>query len=157
MLSFDESKGRFSVRVAGVLVHKNKILVHRADRDTHWALPGGRCEWGESSAETIIREYAEEIDARVKVDRLLWVIENFFELNGIKVHEIGFYYLLNFESTPSPAIAGDTFTGNEEHRKLFFEWRSLADLKILKLYPKILLEKLQELPLTPELIVNRYS
>ena len=44
--------------------------------------------------DAIIREFKEESNIRVKIDRLLYVTENFFEGKLGKFHELGFYYLL---------------------------------------------------------------
>ena len=43
----------------------------------------------------------EEIATRVEVLRLLWVVENFFEYFGERLHEISFYYLMSLpENSP---------------------------------------------------------
>src|SRR5688500_10937505 len=70
---------RFAFRVGGLAIHKDNVLLHRADFDDFWALPGGGCEFFEESHVALKRELTEELNASVKVGRLLWVVENFFE------------------------------------------------------------------------------
>src|SRR3972149_1738715 len=78
MITFDEGKLRFVYRVAGVAIDKGRVLLETVGGQDFWFLPGGRGEFLEPSKETLRREIIEEIGARVKVVRLLWVVENFF-------------------------------------------------------------------------------
>ena len=59
----------FNVRVYGILVHENKLLVS----DEHikgmniTKLPGGGLEYGEGTIECVIREFKEELDLDIEV------------------------------------------------------------------------------------------
>ena len=119
-----------------------------------WLLPGGRCEMGESSPEAITREMQEELEIPVKIERLLWVVENFFEYNHFHFHEIAFYYLL---SMPSGCVLLDkpTFTAQDTGVTLYFQWFDLHELEPLELYPTFLKTGLQNLPPHPHQIVHR--
>lgn len=77
MITIEYGGTRFNYRVAGVLVRGNMVLLHKEEKDQYWYLPGGRCELMETSVETLVREFREEANATVTVQRLLWVIENF--------------------------------------------------------------------------------
>ena len=44
MITYLEGGRRFNLRVAGVAIHKEQVLLHRAESDDFWALPGGRAE-----------------------------------------------------------------------------------------------------------------
>ena len=57
-----------------------------------YRLMGGGIEFGESSLETIKREIKEELDATVINEKFLCPIENIFEFNSKKMHEITFLY-----------------------------------------------------------------
>jgi len=70
----------FSYRVGGILIHRDKILLQRAAGDDGYAFIGGHVAFGETTEETLVREFWEEIGANVKVERLLMVAENFFRL-----------------------------------------------------------------------------
>jgi ADP-ribose pyrophosphatase YjhB (NUDIX family) len=82
---------RFSFRVAGLCVDDGYALLHRAETDDFWALPGGRCQIGESSNLAIERELQEEMGVAVQATRLLWFVENFFGNVGnddLQVHAL---------------------------------------------------------------------
>lgn len=64
-------------RNTGVLLNNEKVLIQRGINDTEFALPGGHVNWGKTSAETLIREYKEELGADISVDRLIWIEEVF--------------------------------------------------------------------------------
>jgi 8-oxo-dGTP pyrophosphatase MutT (NUDIX family) len=53
---------------------------------------GGKIEFGEHSAQTIIRELREEIGAEVTALRYLGTLENIFTFNGQPGHEIVLVY-----------------------------------------------------------------
>jgi 8-oxo-dGTP pyrophosphatase MutT (NUDIX family) len=58
--------------------------------------PGGRAELGEPAAQTLKREMLEELNTKVEVVRLLWLVENLFEYADKEYHEIGLYFLMRF-------------------------------------------------------------
>ena len=53
---------------------------------------GGGVELGETSEQTIVREIREELGAEVRDLKLLGVLENLFELEGERRHEVVFVY-----------------------------------------------------------------
>ena len=50
------------IRVAGILVENNKILLiqHHKNNKKYWLIPGGGNDWGETTKQALIREYKEE-------------------------------------------------------------------------------------------------
>lgn len=56
MICFDVSDTRFQRGAAAIVVHTGRVLLHRAEHDPFWALPGGRVEPGETGAATNVRE-----------------------------------------------------------------------------------------------------
>ena len=68
----------FSYRVAGVCIQNGCVLLQKPTNDDGYAFPGGHVEFGETNAETLIREFKEEIGADVRVGNLRWVAEVFF-------------------------------------------------------------------------------
>ena len=55
----------FSYRVAGILIHNGKVLLQKPTNDTGYAYPGGQVELGETSKDTVIREFKEEFGAAI--------------------------------------------------------------------------------------------
>ena len=62
-----------------------------------YRLLGGGIEFGETSAETIKREFMEELGVEVEVQERLDVEENIFTFNGNQGHEIVFLYNAKFK------------------------------------------------------------
>jgi ADP-ribose pyrophosphatase YjhB (NUDIX family) len=60
----------FPVSIKGVVIHANKVLLLKNDRD-EWELPGGRLEIGETPQECVAREVEEETGWRVRVGPVL--------------------------------------------------------------------------------------
>lgn len=135
MISFEQNNCFFNYRVAGVCIQDGKVLLHRSEEDNFWTLPGGRCEIGELSADTIVREMMEETGASFRVIRLLFVIENMFIYHKTRCHEIGFYYLLEPETSGDANKTRGHFFGREGVIKLAFDWFSVDSLTDMEIYP----------------------
>ena len=72
-------------------------------------------EVGETSMAALKREMLEETGARVRIERPLWIVENFFRLPD-PVHEIGFYFLVTLLDDARMNL-GEQFFGYEENRR----------------------------------------
>lgn len=156
MLTMHVGPGRFNVRVAGIALREGHVLVHRLEGDDYWALPGGRVEFGEDSAEALAREMREELGTEVDVKRLLFFAENFFSLNGLEFHEFALFY----EMRPPVDFRTDfgaTFWLEEDGRSYEFCWSKVDEesLAMLPLLPAFLQTRLSALPNAPEHIVWR--
>lgn len=144
VLEFETAGGVFVYRVVGVAVETGRVLIHRAERDAFWALPGGHGELFEPSPETLRREMSEELGIAVEVGPLAWVIENFFDYEGRRCHELGFYYQMGLPPDCALMQGGDgPFPGLEddygpELLPLIFRWQPLDRLEAITLYPECL-------------------
>lgn len=67
----------FSVRVTGILIENDRLLVvkQRLSGSRAWSLPGGRLERGESVEQGLKREMKEETGLDVRVERLLYLCD----------------------------------------------------------------------------------
>ncbi len=98
MISFKANETQtFNLRAAYLIMQEDRMLFQRFREDEYWFLPGGRVEMMEDSPATIRREIDEEYGWKVKDQRLVWVGENLFHLQGTAYHEIGFYYFVQIE------------------------------------------------------------
>lgn len=139
---FKTENAIFNYRVAGVWLYKNHVLLHRDVNDFLWSLPGGRVKIGEDSQNAIKREFEEELGIKINVGKLIWSVENFFEYNSNKFHEIGFYY---FISNVPKDFDSKIFNGKEGDR-LIYRWTPIEELPSLELYPKFLKTELKVIP-----------
>ncbi|MFN8372290.1 MAG: NUDIX domain-containing protein [Anaerolineae bacterium] len=109
---------------------------------------GGRIEFGERSAQTIVRELREEIDAEVSDLRYLGTLENIFTFNGEMGHEIVLIYDGKF--VDNTIYEREGMEGHEDDDELgAFRavWRPLSFFREghAPLYPDGLLELLDGL------------
>jgi mutator protein MutT len=76
------------VRPTGVLIEDNRILIVKQEvsRQRHWALPGGKLEYGETIEQCLVREMSEETGIEVEVKELLYITDRFRHLNNHIVH-----------------------------------------------------------------------
>ena len=146
MLRFDQGNARFNFRSVAVIIHEGYVLIHRGIEDTFWALPGGRVEFFEHSDATLTRELLEELGANSVIKRHLWYVESFFEFGDKKYHEIGNYFLVEFED-PNQFPKNRTFRGLEADVDLEFMWFPLSQLSSIHLEPTFLQKGLLNLPL----------
>jgi len=113
MIRYENGRNIFNYRVVGVAFNDQSVLLHKAEGDDFWVLPGGRVEFGESAEQALIREMREEIDLKVEIVRLLWWVENFFTYENKRYHEIALYFLMqlpdgcNYLIQPGPFQAED--------------------------------------------------
>jgi ADP-ribose pyrophosphatase YjhB (NUDIX family) len=154
MLTFEHAKGRFNCRAVGVLVDRQRLLVHRAEMDDFWTLPGGRVEFGESAGDALARELEEELGVSVEVGRLVWVVENFFAYRGEQYHEIAFYFQVSLPEDSHLTAHDEPFAGDEDGIPLIFEWQPIESLAHLALYPTFLREAVAHMPPETQYIVH---
>ncbi|HEY9635706.1 MAG TPA: NUDIX hydrolase [Coleofasciculaceae cyanobacterium] len=154
MLTFDEGDFRFNYRSVGVIFNRNQVLLHKSEKDSFWALPGGRVEFMESARDTIKREMQEELGINIGVERLLWIVENFFEYDDKSYHELAFYFLISSPSNSAFYAQTKSFKCIEEGSDLIFQWHQLEALEDIELYPKFLQKSLRSIPQVTQYIVH---
>ena len=128
----------FSYRVGGVLIHNDKMLLQRVPGDDGYAFIGGHVAFGETTAETLVREFKEEIRADIKVERLLMVGENFFPWGTRPCHQIHLYYLVSLTDETQLPLDGSFKAVDElgnERIDLDMCWIPLKDIPNITVYP----------------------
>lgn len=142
-LTIDVENYKLNVRAAGVIVHNNKILVHRNLNSNHYALVGGRVEIGEDSENTVKREIQEELGKEVEITGYIATIENFFEADGSKYHEILFIHKAEFINEKDREIEKN-LKNIEGKDYLQYEWLDLDKINEYPLLPKAVQKILKE-------------
>ena len=131
-----------SFRTVGVLLRDNKILVQREKDGTEYALPGGHVKIGETTEQSIIREYKEETGADISCDRLLWVEETFWNWDGRETHSIAFYYFISLKKDSD--IPDDCFQSHKDNCHVVLKWVTIDEMKRLTIYPNFLKDKIEK-------------
>ena len=133
-LTLDINNYILNIRACALIIHNNKILVHRNINKKHYALLGGRVSIGESSDKTVKREIQEELGKDIELIKYLTTVENFFEMNGSKYHEILFIYLADFINAEDKQIeySLDNAEGNDF---LKYEWLDINSLDGQPIFP----------------------
>ena len=137
MLSFLIDGVHFNLRAAALIVDDGHLLLHRAREHAIWSLPGGRVEPGEAASDAIVRELMEETGETVECQELAFIVENFFDWQGVPVHEIGFYA---WATLVSPRLRDKcrSHAGIEAENPLEYRWFSLGELPGVNLFPEFL-------------------
>ncbi len=82
--------------VLGIARKDNKILVSegfdKVKKQTFYRCLGGGIEFLETSQEALKREYKEELNINIEVEKFCGISENIFTYQGKNAHEIIFYY-----------------------------------------------------------------
>ncbi len=130
-----------------IIIQDGRLFtMHHRDRiGDYYLLPGGGVHNGEDLASALQRECMEEANARITVGDILFVrdyIEDNHEFAGNKpgFHQVEIMFsckLLNPE---------DVFVGAEpDARQIGFTWLPVDRLGKYRLYPKALIDKIQDI------------
>ena len=141
-LTLDVEDYKLNIRAGGVIIHNGKILVHKNINKDHYCLPGGRIEIGESSEQTIKREIQEELGKKIDIIGYLATIENFFEMENKKYHEIFFIHKIEFANEEDKKI-NYTMNNLEGKEYLQYEWLDFDKVEEYTIVPKCLKEVLK--------------
>ena len=142
-LSLDVQNYKLNIRTAGIIIHNNKILVHKNINKDHYCIPGGRIEIGENSEKAIKREMQEELGKEIEVIDYISTIENFFEMKNKKYHEFYLLYKIEFKNEEDKKI-DYTMKNVEGKEYLQYEWIDLDKIEEYNILPKCLKGILKE-------------
>jgi ADP-ribose pyrophosphatase YjhB (NUDIX family) len=154
MIRMELPAGVFNHRIVGVVIEDGFVLLHRNIRDDFWALPGGRAELMEPSTVTIQREFQEELGIDVTVERLLWIVENFFTYEDRNYHELSMFYLVSLPEHAAIRDKKQEHQGIEQETSLIFRWFPVKELGEIPLYPSFLRSALTQLPVNVQSVIH---
>lgn len=140
-----------NVRACALIIHNNKLLVHKNINKNHYALLGGRVSIGESSDQAIRREVQEELGKSIELLKYLTTVENFFDMDGSRHHEILFVYLADFIDIDDKKI--DYSLENAEGKEfLKYEWLDIDSLDNVTIFPSCIKDLFKSNTIVPHII-----
>ncbi len=154
---FKTGKNIFRYRVADIVIDEDQTLVATNNMADYFYTLSGPVNLGEMSEDAAVRLLKEKTGAAYRVERLLRVVETFFdyEFNGTKYdfQEVTFYYLLKPLKDVEMNLVNKIGGGRTET----LHWMPLSDLKVKDVRPKVGKETMIELPDNVETIINYES
>lgn len=143
MSSSDPYKGRLRVRVCGILLQEDEILlVHMqspANQKLIWMPPGGGLEFGERLENCLKREFREETGLEVEVQDHLFVNE----FINPPIHAIELYYRVE-QVGGSLKLGSDPEHGRQDQLLHEVAWIPLSSLSALPVVPEKLKNYFQD-------------
>ena len=120
------------IRVAGILIEDNKILLiqHHKNDKKYWLIPGGGNDWGETTKEALIREYKEETNMDIEVDEFLFFSETISP--DKKRHVLNLFYKIHRNNKNDSSIKL-----GEEAVLTDLKFVTKEELETMTIYPNI--------------------
>lgn len=142
-IQFKTNDKRFNCRVSGICIKENKFFLTRLPSDDFWTFVGGKVAFDESTDIAVIREFNEETGVCLQIERLLAIIENFFDLDGYSWHQYIFFYNLKDENNLLEFFDGERKIDDEENA--VYKWFDLSELDNINIKPSCSKEILKNL------------
>lgn len=124
-------KKPFNVRVYGLLIHKQKVLVtdEFLSNMEITKFPGGGLEFGEGTLECIIREFEEELNIPVRVEKHFYTTDFFVKSAFNETQVISIYYIVSTDKPDEITTSEEAHQYNEKKEGAqIFRWLPLSEL-----------------------------
>ncbi|PHM38989.1 NUDIX hydrolase [Xenorhabdus mauleonii] len=130
------------ISAKAIIIHNDQILLvrYQSDSDEWYTLPGGGQLFGETLAQTLIRECIEETAYKIEPERLVFVREyigsnhEFAEFDK-DVHQIELMFLASLADKNADMHNLDI---NADRDQIAAQWINLEDIINLPLFPAVL-------------------
>lgn len=126
---------KFNIRVYGLLLDENKILVSTENIDGFQMLkfPGGGLEFGEGIKDCLIREFKEELDLDILIYEQIYITDHFIQSAFRKDEQVIaiYFWIDTYQDIKNYNTVQDTRVGSSN--QIQFEWRDLDSSLISKL------------------------
>lgn len=128
---------KFNFRAGLIIECGDEVLVEVNPEIDFVTLPGGRVKTMETSKEGLKREIYEELNYKIKDKEcnLRGIIENFFEYDNKKYHEL--YFLYKIQIDENHKLYKNKLI-NKDSKKTYFKWVKKNNLAKENLLPKVL-------------------
>ena len=134
---------KFNYRVGLIIELDGKVFVEVNPNNSFVTIPGGRVHTLEYTKETVIREAYEEMGIKLNKNdlNLHAVIENFFEMDDIKFHELYFLYKLVLDKEDKRFK--DNMKNNDSKAN-YFKLVDIEEIDQVSILPKVLKKIIKE-------------
>ena len=134
---------KFNYRVGLIIELDGKVFVEVNPNNSFVTIPGGRVHTLEYTKETVIREAYEEMGIKLNKNdlNLHAVIENFFEMDDIKFHELYFLYKLVLDKEDKRFK--DNMKNNDSKAN-YFKLVDIEGIDQVNILPKVLKKIIKE-------------
>ncbi|MGI6238208.1 MAG: NUDIX hydrolase [Christensenellales bacterium] len=138
-ISFYMRDGRFQYRAGAIIRRDNHMLLVRNRGSSYYYTVGGRVKYGETAQETVLREAYEETGVSMKIERLVFIHENFFveETSEEPFHEICLFFLMRENELPERTQFIRT-SFQEEYTDAALCWLPMDQLDQFAIHPEFL-------------------
>ena len=99
----------------------------------------------EDNKKALLREIEEELGIKVTIDRLIVIVESFFDIKSSTYHELAFNYLLQLPENSELLQKEGEFTGIEGEKYRYI-WIDKEDLSSISFKPDYIIPILQNIP-----------
>lgn len=82
----------FEVCIRAIICRKDKILICRNREKGYYFFPGGHLNFGEKIKDALLREIKEELNLKMKKIKFIGMVDNIYEENKTKHHEINLVF-----------------------------------------------------------------
>jgi 8-oxo-dGTP pyrophosphatase MutT (NUDIX family) len=149
----------YGISGKGLMQRDNRILLCMVEDADWWFLPGGGVHMYETSHQALKREFLEETGFEIEIQRLVWIIENFFVHENMKYHYIEFTFMVfpikrNGKWMKDEFIGKEDFDGEHKSENLVFKWFERLELDEINLLPAVLKDLLKNNPEHPVHIIH---
>ncbi|MBQ2729426.1 MAG: NUDIX domain-containing protein [Clostridia bacterium] len=152
-IQLNDGNKRFNCRVNGICIKDNKIFLSKLKSDDYWTFVGGKVAFGESTDSAILREYEEEVGVRLQIDKMIALIENFFDLKGYSWHQYIFFYLLRDDNNALEFFEGEREI--EDNKDAIYRWFDLTEISDVPIKPNCSREILRNISSKIQHYINR--
>jgi ADP-ribose pyrophosphatase YjhB (NUDIX family) len=154
MVTFASGQTRFTFRVGAIIVRGNHVLLMRNLAEDYWFVPGGRVEMGEPAAKALSREIAEELGVVARVQRLIWINENFFRIGNASQQELALYFSAAIPDDAHPDLSATFYSDEADGSRFEVVWHRRDALKEVRLVPSFLTHALTNIPTSVQHVVH---
>ncbi|TVT29549.1 NUDIX domain-containing protein [Salinicoccus cyprini] len=153
--SYTEEQRIFRYRAVGIIIENGHILLATNSMAEYFYTISGAVKHGETSIDAVRREVLEETHLEYEVERMLTVVENFFDYTfnstEYEFHEVAIYYMMKPQGMKSINSVHDIGGGRKEH----VEWIPLSKIDRVEIRPAILKEIIANINDLPSPLIHK--